>query len=207
MVLKKWAKTIMLAAVCLFLLTACGGVAKQTIKHQLNSGGMNITMEIPKDGFRSFEMAKLDKGNSDFKMYDNSLGDLGSSMATVVAGPKYSIIIQQINFDNGYLTRYDTKDITIAGNKGFVIMHTGRTSEKYVSIYIPFEAYNEKTKARAVKMRLATNEAITLERKLSSYQNKAEPALQKAAEESRKLLENKEVLEILNSIKVDLPKR
>ena len=194
----------MLAAVCLFLLTACGGVAKQTIKHQLNSGGMNITMEIPKDGFRSFEMYKTDAANSDFKLYKRNFAD---DFSTVVIGPKYSVIITQIAVDNDYLKMFKLKDITVSGNKGFLFMREFHTSEKFPVIHVPYEPTNTKTgRASGIEIKLVTNEAVALERKIQSFQENKDPALKKAAEESAKLLENKEVLDMLNSIKIEMPK-
>lgn len=210
--------TVILLLIFVLALSGCGQkeMVTSTFKLSLDSREATVTLTYPKEGFSSFWMNDLRKDDAQKEKLDKYRRTIASDFSSVVVGPKYSIVVTHMQRDtdiksiiegaakNGY------KEVTYGGVKGYAYNANDYASYStaYPTIYLPYADSKDETHKKNVVIVVISNESLELEYKYKKKEiGKDDPALKKAAEATGKLLEDKELQEILKSMKVNIPEK
>ena len=209
--------TVILLLIFVVALSGCGQkeMVTPTFEISPDSRDATVTLTHPKEGFSSFLMIDLFKDNAQKEKRDKYRRTIASNFSSVVVGPKYSIVVAHLHCytdiksivegaaKNGY------KEVTYGGVKGYAYnANNSSYSTAYPTIYLPYADSKDETHKKNVVIVVISNESLELEYKYTKKEiGKDDPALKKAAEATGKLLEDKEVQEILKSMKVNIPEK
>lgn len=221
---------LVVAFMTIFLVSGC---SKATVTKELKLDSssnpekkpVTVTVTYPKDGFDSLYLPDLmdSKEAADKAKLEkyNPIVGRARTFTSVVYGPKYVISITNVH---SYFDKGDTagtlkgekgtllKDVSYGGTKGFLYTCSDikypYLNYRYINILLPYAEAGKNYYGSALEIRVCTNEQLALAAKVYNKEIKeSDPAWTKANQDLVALIDNKELEEILKSIKINIPEK